>query len=496
MKKLLAALLAIALPVAADGPVVCSETPQSPGVARSATPVSISDCVCAATAEEAEAEPSVYDDAISLWKLDETSGTRVDSIGSNDLTDNNTVGYVNLGPQGVVADFVAASSEYLDRAATIPRDGTSFTLAFWAYIPDPGAATSRWYVSQGNQTAWISKQNEVMAIDVVGGGEAYATTSMAGMAAGWFFIVAGYNSATGKSFVSVNDGAVSVSAGTSTGVSTDANFQLGRVSGGGAGTVYFDDAMGRIGLWNSVLAASEITSLYNSGLGKSYADLTAAEKVGLVSYWNLDEASGNRADSHGSNTLTDNNTVGSATNSYPANLPGRVANFVAANSEYLSLASDSTLDLNGGDYTFAFWVKFTTLPGELYPLGRDTAGSLTQYLFNSTASSVTFNVQDDPFSVAITASTGGGSVSTGTWYLVVGGIEGSNVFISLDGGAKTTTAITITPATGAATFFLGARRAAYGHMNGQMSAVAVWDRALSADDITALYNSGDGAVLP
>jgi hypothetical protein len=32
----------------------------------------------------------------------------------------------------------------------------------------------------------------------------------------------------------------------------------------------------------------------------------------LISWWSLDEASGSRADKHGANTLTDNNTVLSA----------------------------------------------------------------------------------------------------------------------------------------------------------------------------------------
>ena len=42
---------------------------------------------------------------VSYWALDETSGTRYDSHGSNDLTDNNTVGYTT-GVQGNAADFI------------------------------------------------------------------------------------------------------------------------------------------------------------------------------------------------------------------------------------------------------------------------------------------------------------------------------------------------------------------------------------------------------
>lgn len=513
MKRLLAVLfaVAVALPVAADTQVVCSISAQAE-TACSALTVSqagqLDPCRCNQNAP-APAGPfgghaTLADGLVSYWPLDEESGVRADAVGSNDLTDNNTVGYVNLGPQGVVADFVAASSEYLDRAATIPRDGTSFTLAFWAYIPDPGAATSRWYVSQGNQTAWISKQNEVMAIDVVGGGEAYATTSMAGMAAGWFFIVAGYNSATGKSFVSVNDGAVSVSAGTSTGVSTDANFQLGRVSGGGAGTVYFDDAMGRIGLWNSVLAASEITSLYNSGLGKSYADLTAAEKVGLVSYWNLDEASGNRADSHGSNTLTDNNTVTSVDNTHPGF--GKAASFVTANTESLSIAVGPIDPIT----TVSMWVSLAnSAAGDKYGQVFALKDGLFFVAFGKQDGGTTF------FAAEEYSSAWYETVSTKSWTANASYLGWNNLVFEVNDTAHTLTgylngAIWVGPisysnpwGTGVAATkaIIGPSGIQYtgsmvgpslsGH-NPLIAHVGLWSRVLTAQERTDLYAAGAG----
>lgn len=51
--------------------------------------------------------------------------------------------------------------------------------------------------------------------------------------------------------------------------------------------------------------------LYNSGNGLPYGDLTTQQKtdIGLISYWMLDEVSGTRNDSHGTNHLTSNNGV-------------------------------------------------------------------------------------------------------------------------------------------------------------------------------------------
>lgn len=58
---------------------------------------------------------------------------------------------------------------------------------------------------------------------------------------------------------------------------------------------------------NLATALTTIAStIYNSGTGKRYRDLTDAEKttIGLVSWWGLDEASGTRFDLHGSVNLT------------------------------------------------------------------------------------------------------------------------------------------------------------------------------------------------
>lgn len=86
-----------------------------------------------------------------------------------------------------------------------------------------------------------------------------------------------------------------------------------------SGTPASDDKMCSVGIWNRVLDANEIASLYNAGTGaKLYEALTTDEKVGLVAYWNLDEVSDGtgavtRLDSSGNGLdLTDVNTTPSA----------------------------------------------------------------------------------------------------------------------------------------------------------------------------------------
>jgi hypothetical protein len=78
----------------------------------------------------------------------------------------------------------------------------------------------------------------------------------------------------------------------------------------------------------------------------------------IVSYWKLNESSGNASDSVGSNTLTNNNTV--------TYVPAKIANganLVRASSQYLSIAdaSQTGLDLSS-NFTFTMWVNLATHP--------------------------------------------------------------------------------------------------------------------------------------
>lgn len=104
---------------------------------------------------------------------------------------------------------------------------------------------------------------------------------------------------------SAGTNAISTQAGS---VNSTAEFDLGSSS---SGTLFHNGRMGNASFWNKKLDSTEIATLYNSGSGVRYSDY-AGSKTNLVSWWELDENSGTRADKHGSNTLTDNNTVTAA----------------------------------------------------------------------------------------------------------------------------------------------------------------------------------------
>ncbi len=84
-----------------------------------------------------------------------------------------------------------------------------------------------------------------------------------------------------------------------------------------------------------------------SGRRVSQVDVAA---WGLVSYRKIEEAAV-RAGLYGDNDLTDNNTVTQASGKI-----GNAAQFAVANLEYLSIASNSTLQVADEDFWLAGWV--------------------------------------------------------------------------------------------------------------------------------------------
>jgi len=286
MKRLLAVLFAaaLALPVAADTQVVCTITAQS-NTACSAISVSkaaqLDACRCSPNGDGGGAEPSVYDDAVALWKLDEASGTRADSIGSLDLTDNNTVGSTSKGVDApanlpdTVASFVAANSESLTGTA-LSELTDNFTVSFWI---NPANST-RWGIWNNGINA--SPFGFTVEINVFGAGDlllfatsdglqyVYTNTGLLTVdGSTWNHVVIVYNtsesSAADKAKVWING----VSATMNTGAGTPVAHTVGNAFGLGrrATDRYYGGLMSTVAYWGSVKDQAFVDSLYNSGDG-------------------------------------------------------------------------------------------------------------------------------------------------------------------------------------------------------------------------------------
>ena len=225
---------------------------------------------------------------------------------------------------------------------------------------------------------------------------------------------------------------------------------------------------------------------------KAFRGGSVVSTADLISFWKLDEASGTRVDAHGSNDLTDNNTVGQGTGNVYAN----AADFVRANAEYLTSASTDFEVI--ATITIGAWIKidsFAPTNGNWIINKRGTAlGAGWQLAVSSGNSKVFFDVIDDPFTGTITGTT---TLSTGTWYFVHGQIDGTTYKVGLNGSweasssyagslaAETSYSLTLGTASWNPTSTNTLRH------DGLIGPAMFWNRALSDAEIAALADKDD-----
>lgn len=241
---------------------------------------------------------ALRDSMVSWWELNETSGTRNDSHGTNHLTDNNTVLYAT-GVQGNGADFEDANSEYLN-IADGSQSGLDLTgdrsFSLWVKpetTPTGGAGMAFFY-------KWAASQQQygMIYVDVAGtkkirfigyqtcGGSninydfttgALSTSAMTHVVLR--FDAVGHASGDGTAELWIN--------GVSQGTVTSASFTGGQnctgtfsLSSLGSGIQwYWDGIMDEVGVWSKWLSDAEISELYNSGAGLTYAGTAGTVSV-------------------------------------------------------------------------------------------------------------------------------------------------------------------------------------------------------------------------
>jgi hypothetical protein len=228
----------------------------------------------------------------------------------------------------------------------------------------------------------------------------------------------------------------------------------------------------------------------------------------LVSYWKMDEASGNRADSHGSNTLVDNDTVGSDT----GKIGTYAANFVATNTEWLEIAdaSQTGLDFNGSSFSFSLWVYHTSQPASgdehLYfsKWHASTPAYFCSYHNNGGVPRFQLQCYDTGTPTEnIAFLSPNQTLSNNTWYHIVVTFDpastGTATFyvngVSIGSDDNASWSGTMNNSAGG--FAIGALTGGGSrYMDGRIDEVGVWNRVLTADEVTSLYNSGNGLAYP
>lgn len=222
------------------------------------------------------------DGLAAFWELEESSGTRVDSPGSSNLTDNNTV-TSGVGVLGNAADFEKNASEYLsraDNAAVSIAGNANKSFVLWVKLETASALqyfVSKWSNGTGfdYQIATDTPNNPYFVVrNAANTGNAVVTnTSLGGLSPGtWYMLYCYHDADNDQMGFSVNAGTVDTTSFSGGVNDTGTAFHVGANN---TPANYYDGMMDQFGIWDRVLTSAEISFLYNNGNGRSYTEILA-----------------------------------------------------------------------------------------------------------------------------------------------------------------------------------------------------------------------------
>lgn len=244
-------------------------------------------------------------------------------------------------------------------------------------------------------------------------------------------------------------------------------------------------------------AAGNVSSVYGSPVAVDASTLYN----GLVALWKMNEASDgsapvSRADSKGSNTLTDINTTASATG-----LLGNAAAFVIADQTSLECNDNTVLSMGDVNFTFLIWVKTgSSVTGTQIILSKYYSAEYQMYIYG-TKFEWDFRNTANSAENHLTATTFG-NLSANTWYLVECSHDADNdkVYISVNAGTRDNATWTGGVRDSNNKFRIGAGTNSSGDgvswFGGLVDQTGLWKgRILTEAEIDEYYNSGTGRVL-
>ncbi len=222
----------------------------------------------------------------------------------------------------------------------------------------------------------------------------------------------------------------------------------------------------------------------------------------LVSYWKLDESSGNADDSVSSNDLTNNGSI-----TYASAKINNGADLELSSSNYFSIAdaSQSGLDITS-DLSISLWVKLESQPGtddcvalvSKYMNTGNQRSYVLDYCDVSGTTRLQSNISPDGSNSDVYAYNV--TLNNSTWYHVVftwdaSGAQGKFYLNSSNVSSPTGTYTSIY--NGTADLNIGAYfNGSIGWLDGFVDEVGVWSRVLNSSEVSQLYNSGNGFQYP
>ncbi len=230
-----------------------------------------------------------------------------------------------------------------------------------------------------------------------------------------------------------------------------------------------------------------IPELYGTIINE-WANWTADLNTGLISYWKLDETTGDRIDSKGSNNLTPYGTTYYSAGKILNALDNNQANSGLGKTSFTNIGYSGSVSLwyyNTGDSGVLFvFNQNSNDSGNYFSLIADSTGAIVPYGPSNRADSSLGIIPEDVWTHIVITS------DATKWFLYVNGVY--QAWASTSGSHPHLWSQDIS---GVNQITIGSLRRGsqfYDSLIGKIDEVGLWDRNLSQADVSALYNSGNG----
>ena len=152
--------------------------------------------------------------------------------------------------------------------------------------------------------------------------------------------------------------------------------------------------------------------------------------------------------------------------------------------DFVTVADDASLKVVTANHSLSFWMK--TTDGSTQVLSEKGSGDeLAAWIVSNKIRWAGANSFD--------SST---SVNDGNWKHIVFVADGSSSFIYVNGSLDATGSTKIQASANSSNYVFGARSGGSFAFDGQLDQIAIFNRALSSTEVSALYNSGTVTTLP
>ncbi len=243
---------------------------------------------------------------------------------------------------------------------------------------------------------------------------------------------------------------------------------------------------------NSTSGSSAFTIIRNDNVYDDWKIIPRL-KLGLVAYYSLDETSGTVIDATGNGN---NGTNNGAT----AGVLGKVGNAYGFNgsNNYISLVNANVITNNMLNATVSVWVNTNSLNTRRYILASGNGfnsydETLQIFFWDNNTLNISFfrNGGVDLGGVSYNSS----NMNTGEWYHIVSVLSNNSIKLYLNGvKVGSTVRLSSDPVSSSTNMMAIGRFGTYNgyYFDGSLDEVGIWNRALSQEEISRLYNSGQG----